>query len=166
MLDAPLILSRLAEANVEFVVVGGLAMVSHGSAHVTDDLDLCYHRTPENLWSLVTALAPLHPVLRGAPVDLPFRFDVPTIQAGLNFTLTTDLGPLDLLGEITGLGGFDQVAAQAEWQSIYGLAVRVLSLEGLIAAKSAAGRVKDRLHLLELVELKRLRDEPRETSGE
>ncbi len=72
MLDAPTILSQLTKHDVGFVVIGGLAMVTHGSAHVTDDLDIYYHRTEKNFQSLVDALASLHPFLRGAPVDLPF----------------------------------------------------------------------------------------------
>ena len=92
MLDAPTILCQLTKHDVEFVVIGDLAMVTHGSAHVTGDLDICYHRTEKNFQSLVDALAPLHPFLRGAPVDLLFQFDSPTIRAGLNFTLMTDLG--------------------------------------------------------------------------
>jgi hypothetical protein len=97
--------------------------------------------------------------MRGAPPGLPFRFDPPTIQAGLNFTLTTDLGDLDVLGEVSGIGFYDKVLAMSEEKEVYGLMVRVLSLDGLIAAKKAAGRTKDKLHLLELEELKKLRDE-------
>ena len=158
MLDAPALLRLLAQHKVEYVVIGGLAMVTHGSAVVTEVLDLCYRRTDTNLTALAAALAPLHPYLRGAPPGLPFRFDVPTIQAGLNFTLSTDLGPLDLIAEIAGIGSYDAALAQSEPHTIYDLTVRVLSLDSLIAAKKAAGRLKDKLHLLELEELKKLRD--------
>jgi hypothetical protein len=158
MLDIPGLLRQLADHQIEHVVIGGLAMIAHGSAYVTRDLDICYRRTPANIAALATAFAPLHPYLRGAPPGLPFRFDGPTIQAGLNFTLTTDLGDVDLLGEVSGVGGYEQVLAQAEDRTVFGLTVRVLSLDGLIAAKKAAGREKDRLHLLELEELKKLRD--------
>lgn len=96
--------------------------------------------------------------MRGVPPGLPFRLDSPTIQAGLNFTLTTDHGAVDLLGEVAGVGTFDQALAQSDEKTAYGLKVRVLSIDGLIAAKKAAGRTKDQLHLLELEELKKLRD--------
>ena len=160
MIDAPPIIRLLLDNKVEFVVIGGLAMSLHGSAYVTMDLDLCYRRTPENLAALAAALAPIHPYLRGVPPGLPFRLDVPTLQAGLNFTLTTDHGDLDLLGEVSGVGNFDAVLAQSDDQSAFGMTFRVLSLDGLIAAKRAAGRVMDRNHLLELEALKKLRDTP------
>lgn len=158
MLDIEGILRQLAAHQVDYVLIGGLAMIAHGSAYITKDVDICYARSQENLAAAAAAFAPLHPYLRGAPPGLPFRFDVPTIQAGLNCTLTTDLGDVDLLGEVSGVGGYPQALAQSEEKVVFGLAVHVLSLEGLIAAKKAAGRTKDRTHLLELEELKKLRD--------
>jgi predicted nucleotidyltransferase len=158
VIDASPILQQLAAHQVEFVVIGGLAMRIHGSAHITDDLDVCYRRTPANLQAVAAAFAPLHPYLRGAPAGLPFRFEARTIQAGLNFTLTTDHGPVDLLGEVSGVGDYDQALSRSVEADMFGLKVRVLSLDGLIAAKKAAGRTKDRLHLLELEALKKLRD--------
>src|SRR5216683_2492301 len=159
MLDSVGILRQLTKGQVDFVVIGGLAMTLNGSAYITNDVDVCYSRTPQNIARLAAALEPLHLYLRGVPQGLPFRFDVATIQAGLNFTLTTDLGDLDVLGEVSGIGFYDQVLAMSEEKEVYGLKVRVLSLDGLVAAKKAAGRTKDKLHLLELEELKKLRDE-------
>jgi hypothetical protein len=163
MFDPAAILRQLLDHHVEFVVIGGLAMTIHGSAHVTRDLDVCYRRTADNIAALVAAFAPLHPYLRGAPASLPFKFDAPTVQAGLNFTLTTDLGDVDLLGEVSGVGTADQVIAQSEERTLFGITVRVLSLEALISSKKAAGRLKDRNHLLELEELKKLKDAPPES---
>ena len=160
MLDAPALLRRLTDQRVEFVVIGGLAMITHGSAHVTEDLDICYARTEANLQNLVQALEGLRPYLRGVPLGLPFQWDAATLHSGLNFTLTTDAGPLDLLGEVPGLGGYDAVRAQSEAYEIFGVSVSVLTLDGLIAAKKAAGRDKDQLHLKELEELKKLKNEP------
>jgi hypothetical protein len=156
--DPEALLRRLTDNQVEFVLVGGLAMIAHGSAYVTSDLDVCYGRTAQNLTALAAALAPLHPRLRGAPADLPFRLDSPTLQAGLNFTLPTDAGDLDLLGELAGIGGFAQALARSEERTVFGMTIRLLTLDGLIAAKKAAGRLKDRTHLLELEELKKLRE--------
>src|SRR5262245_32619640 len=146
MLDAQSVLRRLIDGKVDFVVIGGLAMITHGSAHVTDDLDVCYRRTMENMSALAAALAPLRPKLRGAPADVPFLWDVQTIKTGMNFTLDTDLGPVDLLGEVAGVGDFDRVLASSDEYAVFGLPVRVLSLEGLIAAKKAAARRKDSAH--------------------
>jgi predicted nucleotidyltransferase len=158
VLDAQAIVRRLQDQGVQFVVIGGLAMIAHGSAYLTKDLDLCYERSPANLAALVAALDPLHPYLRGVPPGLPFRLDVPTLQAGLNFTLTTDCGDLDLLGEVSGLGAYLRVLAQSVERKMFDMTVRILSLDGLIAAKKAAGRGKDKQHLLELEELKKMRD--------
>jgi hypothetical protein len=158
MVDAPALIQVLASGEVEFVTIGGQAMRAQGSAHVTEDADFCYRRTPENIARLAAALAPARPYLRGAPPGLPFRFDALTIQAGLNFTLTTDLGDVDFLGEVSGIGNYDAVYAKSEEIDMFGYKVRVLSLDGLIAAKTAAGRLKDQTHLLELEELKKLRD--------
>jgi hypothetical protein len=162
MFDPAAILSELLKQHVELVLIGGLAMRIHGSAHVTDDLDICYSRTATNIAALATALAPLHPYMRGAPPGLPFRFDAETIRAGLNFTLTTDRGAIDVLGEVSGVGTYEQALAQSEERTMFGLNVRVLSLDALIASKKAAGRLKDRNHLLELEELKKLKDVPPE----
>jgi len=145
------LLQALHTAKVKFVLVGGLAAVAHGAATLTGDVDVCYARDPENLQRLARALAPFHPRLRGAPSDLPFRLDLPTLRAGLNFTLTTDLADLDLLGEILGLGTYDAVHAASEEIEVYSLPCSVLTLEGLIRAKRAAGRPKD-LHALHELE--------------
>ncbi len=136
-------LRALYDEEVEFVVIGGAAMQFQGSAHLTEDLDFCYARSPKNIQRLAKALQPFHPHLRNAPEDLPFRFDALTIERGLNFTLATDLGALDFLGEVAGLGGYDEVKAASEKMCLFGIDHQVLSLEGLIKAKRAAGREKD-----------------------
>ena len=158
MIEAKPIIQQLVKHQVEFVVIGGMAMRIRGSAHVTDDIDFCYRRTAVNIAALSAALANFHPYLRGAPPGLPFRFDPPTIQAGLNFTLVTDHGEVDFLGEISGIGIYEKVLALSTAMDAYDCKVQVLSVDGLIAAKKAAGRTKDKLHLLELEELKKILD--------
>ncbi len=111
-----------------------------GSAHLTKDIDFCYARTAKNMERLAKALEPFHPVLRGAPPGLLFRFDAKTIANGLNFTLSTDLGDLDFLGEVSGLGLFQDVLGTSDVKDVGGVDCRVLSLEGLIKSKTAAGR--------------------------
>ena len=154
--DPPGLLRQLNSHHVPFVLIGGLAMTAHGSAHITQDLDLCYSRIKSDVDLLVTAMAPLHPYMRGAPAGLPFRLDAPTVLSGLNFTLVSDLGDIDLLGEVRGIGFYEQVLAQSSEKTLYGMPIRVLTVDGLIAAKKAAGRTKDKLHLLELEEIKKL----------
>ncbi len=101
------------------------------------------------------ALAPYAPTLRGAPAGLPFKFDEPTVRAGLNFTLDTTLGPLDLLGEAAGGGTWDVLKGQALMLSIAGSPCRVVTLDALIRLKRAAGRPKD---LEAIAELESIRD--------
>ena len=149
------LLETLSRAEVRFVVIGGVALVLRGSVRLTVDLDVCYARDAANLDRLAAALAPCHPRLRGAPDALPFLWDAQTLRSGLNFTLKTDLGDLDLLGEVTGIGGYDAVAAVASAQDVAGLRLNVLSLEGLARAKRAAGRAKDLLDLEEIAEIRR-----------
>jgi hypothetical protein len=154
--DIPALLERLAAGGVEFIVIGGVAAAVHGSAHITYDLDIVYRRTPDNVERLAAALDPLRPYLRGAPEGLPFRFDAATIGRGLNFTLTTTLGAIDLLGEVAGGGRYDALATESETAVIGGHTIRCVSLRRLIALKRAAGRPKD---LIILGELEALLDE-------
>ena len=93
------LLRLLVEGGVDFIIVGGFAASAHGAARVTYDLDIVYSREQANVDRLVNVLAGVSPYLRGAPAGLPFRWDAQTIERGLNFTLTTGLGDIDLLGE-------------------------------------------------------------------
>lgn len=137
------LLRALAESAVEFIVIGGVAAGAHGSARATYDLDVVYARTRRNLERLVAALATHQPYLRGAPPGLPFSWDVETLARGLNFTLVTNIGDIDVLGEIAGGGGFGELAPHAERIDVFGVSCLVLSLEKLIVVKRAAGRPKD-----------------------
>lgn len=143
-------LKSLTEKDVDFVVVGGLAISAHSTGYITTDLDFCYLRTLENLKKIASALASFKPRLRGFPDDLPFVWDERTLQNGTNFTLKTNIGDIDLLGEVAGIGDFKAVKKESVLTRLYGCEVRILTVEGLIKAKRAAGRVKDLLVLPEL----------------
>ena len=156
MINFEATLSALSDRGVTFVVIGGYAATLHGSAYLTRDLDICYERTPENIERLVSALRPYHPRLRGAPEGLPFLFDVETLSNGMNFTLATDLGDIDLLGHLSGLGEFPAVALDAISMPLFGGVCRVASLDSLIRSKKAAGRSKDLNVLPELEALKEM----------
>ena len=144
------LLRLLSEGGVEFILVGGLAATAQGSAHITFDLDVVYRRTPENIDRLAATVAPVRPYLRGAPEGLPFVFDAPTIKRGLNFTLETELGDLDLLGEIAGGGTYDKLLADTEVVHVFDHDIACVTLPRLIALKRAAGRRKDLNVLAEL----------------
>jgi predicted nucleotidyltransferase len=141
--DFPAAIRLLAAGGVEFIIVGGVAATIHGSAHITYDLDVVYGRTPQNIERLATALVSIRPYLRGAPDGLPFRFDAATIKRGLNFTLQTSLGDLDLLGEATGEGTYENLLPDSVTGTIDGVEFRCVSLRRLILLKRAAGRPKD-----------------------
>ena len=154
--DFSRLLRSLLSSGVDFILVGGVAANVHGSARATYDIDVVYQRSRENLTRVVGALAPLEPYLRGAPPGLPFVFDVDTLQRGLNFTLSTAAGPIDLLGEVTGAGAFDDLLPFTEHVTLFGMECRCATLDALIRMKRAAGRPKD---LEAIAELEALREE-------
>jgi hypothetical protein len=142
---------------VRYVVIGGLASEFLGAAIGTNDIDVCYERTPENMDRLAGALQELHASLRVAGVDeeLPFILDGRTIAAGDSFTFRSDAGDLDVLGTPSGTGGFRDLDADATTYDLgEGLLVRVVSLDDLIRMKEAARRPKDEAHLHVLAALK------------
>jgi len=153
--DYQTMVAALDDRGVEFVIVGAVALVLQGSARVTRDLDICYSREQANLDRLARALKPLAPTLRGAPNDLPFTLDAVTLKAGLNFTLQSKAGDLDLMGEITGIGAYPAVRRLSIVMRVYERDVQVLSLDGLERAKRAAGRLKDLADLAEIREIRR-----------
>jgi predicted nucleotidyltransferase len=150
MLDFPKMLRLLTEHNVAFIIIGGVAAVIHGSSRLTQDLDVVYQRSPQNLTRLVQALAEQSPYLRGAPPGLPFQWSVDTLRMGLNFTLETSVGPLDLLGEVTGGGSYEELLEHTIEVEVFGIRCRCLDLSALIWTKRAAGRPKDLEAIAEL----------------
>ena len=137
------LLVALAEANVEFVVVGGISAVMNGAPIITRDIDVCYRRVDANLIRLADALKPFQPKLRELPDGVPNLFDVHSLRLGSNFTLIADNQALDLLGVMSGIGGYDEIIGRAIEMDVAGHLVKVLSLEDLIRTKRAAGRPKD-----------------------
>ena len=140
----------LCDAGVEFVIIGGLSATFHGSSRVTYDLDICYSRTTDNLRRLAGALAAYHPRPRGFPVGLPFVWDEVTLSNASILTLQTDLGEIDLLSEVLGLGLFEEVRRHAILVEAFDRRIETLDLPGLIKSKRATGREKDLFALAEL----------------
>jgi len=150
MTDYRKLLDLLLQHDVKFIVVGGVAAIVHGSSQATYDLDVVYARDKSNLQSLVDCLGPFQPYLRGAPPGLPFQFDLPTLRNGLNFTLTTTLGDIDLIGEITGTGSYAALLPLSDSLNVMGAQCMCVRLEELIHLKKSAGRPKDLQALAEL----------------
>ena len=150
------LLPLLGNGGVEFVLIGGVAGNIHGSARLTYDVDIVYDRGRGNLERLVKLLQPHHPYLRGAPPGLPFKLDLPTLRNGLNFTLTTALGDLDLLGEVVGGGGYRDLLPHTIEVEAFDVKFKCVDLPTLIKLKRAAGRPKD---LESIAELEALREE-------
>jgi predicted nucleotidyltransferase len=150
------ILRGLHDAGVDCVVVGGLAANVHGSARITADVDVCYDPSPENRVRLAKVLADWHAYLRGVDRGLPFAMDARTLRDSPVLTLVTDLGDLDVMDRVAGVGEFAAVRAASVEADLAGVPARVLALDALIAAKRAAGRRKD---LEALLELEALREE-------
>jgi len=150
MQDFSRLLQRLADAGLDFVIVGGFAAVTHGSAYVTRDLDICAVLTDENVEKLRRTLADWHPKHRMTPQRLSF-LDHPAPGLPLrNIYLQTDAGVIDVLSTILGVGDFERLKNNAEELEVDGRTYRVISLEDLILAKEALGREKDLLAAKEL----------------
>ena len=144
------LLPTLVGAGVEFIIVGGVASILHGSARATYDVDLVYSRNEQNIQRLASVLAPYNPYLRSAPVGLPFVWDTKTIRHGLNFTLTTTIGDIDLLGEVAGGDTYSDLLTHSFEVKAFGVRFKCLDLPTLIRIKEAAGRPKDREAIAEL----------------
>jgi hypothetical protein len=150
MTDFEGLVRRLRLADVHFVLIGGFAATVLGSPRTTVDLDIVYARDRENLARLAEALEPLSPYLRGAPAGLPFQLDATTLANGLNFTLKTTMGDLDLLGEVVGGGTYEQILPNTQRLRVFDTDIDVVTLGQLIRLKRAAGRPKDLEALAEL----------------
>lgn len=128
----------LFDQGARFVIVGGVALTLHGSAYVTFDLDIAIERTRENTTKIANALRRFSPRPRGFPEDVPFVFDAQSILSAQVLTLSTAVGDIDILGEISGVGAFPEIDRQSQDVNFRGRTVRVLSIDALIASKRAA----------------------------
>lgn len=151
------LLPALSSAGVEFILVGGLAAIAHSSSRATYDVDIVYRRSTDNIGRLCRALQGHSPRLRGAPHGLPFTLDEKTVSLGLNFTLATALGDLDLFGEIPGGGNYEALFPDSEERMVFGHPCRIVTLEKLLELKRATGRAKDLEALAELEDIQRRR---------
>lgn len=156
-LQADRILGLLVAEKVDFVVVGGVAAILHGSARSTFDLDIAFATDAANLESLAAALSPLNVRLRGVDEPVPFVLDAATLRGVEVLTLRSDAGDLDLLARPAGVSRYAALRDRADDFEIEGSPARVASIEDLIAMKRASGRQKDLADVAELEAILRLR---------
>lgn len=148
----------LVEADVRFVVIGGVAANAHGSARITDDLDVCYDPEDDNRRRLAATLAAWGAYLRGVEPGLPFVMDDRTLRTTPVMTLITSQGSIDVMDRVLGVGGFPDVLRDSAEAEAGGVTFRVLALPALIRAKRATHRRKDLDQLPELEALLELRE--------
>jgi hypothetical protein len=149
-------ITRLVEADVEFVVIGGLAARAHGSVRITEDLDICYNPTAENVGRLAAALRDWNPYLRNVDPGLPWTMDARAFRDTPVMTLITDHGAIDVMDRVEGVGDYAKVHAASVAVASDRVTFRALDLPGLLKAKRATGRPKDRDQIPELEALMQL----------
>jgi Nucleotidyl transferase AbiEii toxin, Type IV TA system len=150
------LLAMLAQAGVDFVVVGGVAVVVQASPRFTRDLDICYAADKANLVRLASLLASINARLRGIDEDVPFVPDARKLGRTQMLTLTTSEGDLDLLVDPPGSPGYAALRRRADLIDLAGASVRIASVEDLISMKRAAGRPQDAIDI-ESLEIARSR---------
>ena len=150
MQDSVKMLKVLLENDVEFILVGGFAAVIHGVSTVTQDLDLCFHFTAKNVQKLLNALEPLHPVHRVLSRTLPITQNIKELGRFKNLYLKTDIGSLDLLGQVSDVGNYQTLLSHIEVIAMFGLPCKIIDIPSLIKAKKFMGRPKDKQAVVEL----------------
>lgn len=156
-LDARDILQRLVSAGVDFVVIGGIAVLLHGYPRLTRDLDITFAYDDVNLEALGRVLVDLKARLRGVDGDIPFVPDKRTLQGIDLLTMETSAGWFDIQRRTPGVSSYEGLRQRAERVDLEGFSVLVAHPDDLIAMKRAAGRQEDQIDIAALEAIKRLR---------
>jgi len=151
------LLERLVKAGVDFVIVGGFAGTVYGCTLVTQDVDICLDFSPVNLLALQKGIADLHPVHRKTPSRKKLELAGKNCSSFKNLYLDTDIGRLDCLGAIEGIGDYQKVKDKSVTIETDGVRLQVLNLDALIESKKAMNRPRDRQAIAELEAIKKLR---------
>lgn len=151
------LLERLSKADVDFVLIGGFAGVTHGCTMVTRDIDICCDFKPANLLKLQKALAQLHPVHRMTPNRISLELTEKNCRDLKNLYLDTDLGQLDCIGFVQGVGDFETVKARSQSVSVAGRGYFILDIDALISSKKSMDRPRDKEAVMQLESIKELR---------
>jgi len=153
------ILKLLKENEVEFVVIGGYAAIVHGASCVTEDLDLCIAFEKGNLEKMLKAFSNLHPEHRLVGKTSPITETAEKLSAFKNLYFKTDLGFIDILNEVSGIGAFSEVDKHSVEVPIFDMKCKVLDLDHIIEAKKAMTRSKDKEAVLQLEVIKQKRED-------
>jgi hypothetical protein len=151
------LLERLNKAGVDFVIVGGFAGTVYGCMMVTQDIDICLDFSPANLLTLQKAISDLNPVHRMTPGRKKLELTEKNCSSFRNLYLDTDIGRLDCLGSIKGIGDYQKVKDESVTVETGGVRLKVLNLDALIESKKAMNRPRDRQAVAELEAIKKLK---------
>jgi acylphosphatase len=153
------LVDRLSDASVEFVIIGGLAGIIHGLARTNQNIEVCCKFTPENLLKLFAAIKNANPVHRMSPNRPVLVLNSQNADKFKNLYLDTDIGQLNCLGEVQGIGNFDEVCKNAISVQVGGKNYQVLSLDALIKSKKSLNRPTDKQDVLQLQAIKQSQQE-------
>ena len=151
------LIERLIKAKVDFVIIGGFAGVVHGCTYVTQDVDICCDFTPENLLRLQKAISDFHPVHRMTPKRQKLHLTKKNCETLKNLYLDTDIGQLDCVSFVDGVGDYQQAKSASGLVKVETLQLPVLGLDALIKAKKAMNRPRDKLAVTQLEAVKKLK---------
>ena len=150
------LLKLLIHSPVEFVLVGGFAAVLHGCNQTTRDIDICVVYSSEQIFTLREILRPLHPKHRMEDQKRSFMDTPEDLSQKQDFHLITDLGVLDIISHIEGVGNYYDVLKNSQEIVIYGGRCHLISIDDLIKSKKTLGRHRD---LATVAELEAIRKE-------
>jgi hypothetical protein len=153
------ILRELVRGGVDFVLIGGIAVLMHGYPRATRDLDVVFDYGEENLEALGRVLLGLNAKLRGVEDDVDFVPDRRTLRGIELLTLETSAGWLDIHRLPRGVASYSRLRRNAERISVDDFSILIASPDDLIAMKQAAGRPQDRIDIAALEAIKRLREQ-------
>ena len=149
------LLLQLNTANVKFVIIGGFAGIVHGCTFVTQDVDICCEFDADNLLRLQDALSDISPVHRMTPQKIKLELTEDNCGDYKNLYLDTDLGQLDCIGSVKGIGDFCEVVKVSQKIEVEGQLLDVLTIDALIEAKKALDRPHDKEAVIQLEAIKK-----------
>lgn len=155
-LDIQKILEELVKGEVEFLIIGGVAVGYHGHIRATKDVDVVPAPDSENLGRLARVLQDLGARVEGADEfaegELPDPLDPTALELGGNWVLSTRLGRLDVMQWIGDAALWPDLEPHAIEDQVSGLTIKIVGFDDLVRLKEMAGRPED------LIDLQRLQE--------